>query len=365
MVFAADAAKPDHAAAVQPINAMRPNVQQFIDMMVTKHQFNRDALNLLFNKVQVRPEIISSMQQPYEAKPWYIYRKHFISQTRVKGGVKFWQQHKKVLAKVSQQYGVPVSVLVAIIGVETSYGHNRGKYSVLDTLSTLAFDYPPRTKFFTRELEQFLLLAREQHWETAKVLGSYAGAVGQPQFMPSSYRAYAVDYSQDGSIDLFDNIDDIIGSVANYLHKHGWKAGEAIIAPATTVGSDYTKLPKQSGKPSYTLSELLHYGIHVTGKYPDTTKALFVTVEESKDTQAYWLGFYNFYVIKRYNISNLYALAVTQLSQLIDTDYHKQVKADATKPKKHTPPKISKKAVPSTTLTLTPGSSASVSPALS
>lgn len=314
----------DNQDTVQIINSKRADVQAFIAKMVNQHQFNQTKLETLFDNVEVRPEIIRSMKSPYEAKPWYVYRRHFLSKARIDGGVKFWQQHQKTLANMSQQYGIPVPIMVAIVGVETKYGHTRGNYSVLDTLATFAFDYPPRKKFFTRELEQFLLLSREQKWDPRKILGSYAGAVGQPQFMPSSYRAYAVDYDKKGNIDLFDNMNDITASIANYLAKHHWKTGEPIIATPTIVGNDYKKLAKLNGKNQYTLSELLHYGIHVKGKYADGTKASFFVLETSKDTEGYWLGFHNFHVIMRYNTSKLYALAVTQLANAIEQAYNKQ-----------------------------------------
>ncbi len=304
--------------------ATRPDVQSYIQELVQKYHFKQTDVEGLFNNLTLRPELIDAMKKPYEAQPWYIYREHFLTPQRIAGGVAFWHAHEKVLTKISNDYNVPVSVIVAIIGVETHYGTNRGTYPVLNTLATLGFDYPPRQDFFRNELTQFLLLAREQGWDAKKVLGSYAGAVGQPQFMPSSYRAYAVDYDKTGKIDLFDNIDDIIASVANYLSSYGWQMDQPTVSTATLVGDDYKTLPNQSTKPQLTLNELAHYGITTTNTSVNpTTKAIFFNVQiNAQGDQQYWLGFHNFYVITRYNTSALYALAVTQLAQAIEQAYN-------------------------------------------
>lgn len=305
----------------------RHDVKSFIHMMVTKHKFNQEKLTALFEKIQLRPEVIAAMNKPYEAQPWYIYQKHFLSQNRIDGGVAFWKQHQKTLSRAEKQYGVPAQIIVAIIGVESLYGEKRGKYSVLDTLATIGFDYPSRATFFQKELAEFLILSREQDWDPATILGSYAGAVGQPQFMPSSYRAYAVDFSNKrGHADLFDNEDDVIGSIANYMHKNGWQRNGPIYSHAIIHGNGYKKINTSERKPTYTISELKKLGVEPAGKYFGTDKALFFNVEAAPQQFDYWIGFNNFYVITRYNTSKLYALAVSQLADKIALAYKHPVK---------------------------------------
>lgn len=302
----------------------RDDVKSYITHVAKQYQFEANKLTILFRKIRLRPEVIAAFNKPYEAKPWYIYRKHFINQARIKGGVKFWRQHKAVLARAEKKFGVPAKIIVAIIGVESSYGKHRGKYSVLNTLATLAFDYPRRAKYFQKELTQFLILSREQQWNPTVVLGSYAGAVGQPQFMPSSYRAYGIDFSNhNGKINLFSNLDDIIGSVANYLAKHGWQRNQAIYVQAKVTGDRYQTLSQKNRKPRYTLKQLSSYNIKPVNNYSAKTKAYFFTVKESDKKLSYWLGFQNFYAITRYNWSNLYALAVSQLADKISAAYNK------------------------------------------
>ncbi len=196
-----------------------PGLSEFIDEMVTKHQFERNNLESLFEKVEVKQSILKAISRPAErSKPWYDYRKIFISNKRIKGGVTFWQQHSDDLAKAEQQYGVSAEIIVAILGVETRYGGNVGGYRVIDALSTLAFRYPPRSPFFRSELENFLILTREENMSQLDPVGSYAGAMGLGQFMPSSYRAYAVDFDDDQYRDIWTNPTDAIGSIANYLN---------------------------------------------------------------------------------------------------------------------------------------------------
>ncbi|MCC2666983.1 MAG: mltB [Gammaproteobacteria bacterium] len=305
----------------------RPEVQNFIQQMVDKYQFDPKELNALFDQVRLRPQVIASMESPYEAKPWYMYKERFVSQERIDKGILFWAEHHDLLMRAEKVYGVTPSVIVAIIGVESFYGQQKGKYSVLDTLSTLAFDYPRRATYFSKELQEFLLLCREQGWEPTHVLGSYAGAVGQPQFMPSSYRAYAVDFTKNGEIDLFDNMGDIIGSVASYFHAHGWIDRGPIAVPAKITGEGYLKVLAAKGlKPTMTLAQLAHYGIHPQGKkISSKEKAILFKVEVAPNQFQYWLGFNNFYVITRYNTSILYALATAQLVDATDAARKKKI----------------------------------------
>ncbi|HEX5364951.1 MAG TPA: lytic murein transglycosylase B, partial [Gallionella sp.] len=209
-----------------------PGIPQFIDEMVVKHQFRRDELENVFAHAQHRPAIIEAISRPATFKPWPEYRASFVNRQRVKFGLIFWDKYRMTLRRAEQKYGVPQEIIVALIGVETIYGRNAGNYRVLDALTTLAFDYPRRAVFFRDELENYLLLAREQQFDLLSLRGSYAGAMGVPQFMPSSYRKYAVDFNGNRKIDLLREDSDAIGSVANYLQGYGWLAREPVAVRA-------------------------------------------------------------------------------------------------------------------------------------
>jgi len=284
--------------------------------MVTQYHFNKDNLNEIFDQVQLQPTILKIMARPAEKWDWYKYQTFFITAKRINGGVNFWKQHAKTLEKVEKEDGVPASVIVAIIGVETFYGQNQGSYRVLDSLATLAFEYPKRKTFFQNVLKEYLLLARENQFNATSILGSYAGAIGQGQFMPSSYRSYAIDYSGTGISDLRNDTDDVIASVGNYLKVHGWKAGEPIAVKAKVTGSKYKKLKANTLSPRYSLRFLKTYGVVPVKPYHSQLKTNFIILQGAK-TPEYWLGFYNFYVISRYNPRINYAMAVYQLSVAI------------------------------------------------
>lgn len=290
---------------------------EFIDRMVTEHEFDRDELKALFAEVAYKDAIIQAMERPAErVRPWHEYREIFITEQRIAQGVEFWRQHRQTLERAEQQWGVPAEVIVAIIGVETSYGRNKGRWRVLDALSTLAFDYPKRSPFFTRELEQFLILTREQGKDPLELVGSYAGAMGYGQFMPSSYRHYAYDFDGDGLIDIWDNPVDAIGSVANYFSEHGWKPDAPVVSRAAVREGFDDSVANQSLKPEHTLGELAGYGF-VTKQALSPDLAATAMVLEGKTGPEYWIGLENFYVITRYNHSRLYAMAVHQLGELI------------------------------------------------
>ena len=252
-------------------------------------------------------------------KKWFEYRAIFLKDKRINQGVNFWNKHKTTLTKVSNESGVPIEIIVAIIGVETYYGGNKGHYKVLDALYTLAFDYPKRSKFFTKELEQFLVLAEKENISATETLGSYAGAMGFGQFMPSSYLMYAKDYDQDGQRDLIDNIDDAIASVANYLKAHGWKNEQAIIYQAS-ANKGFKPLKKQALKPSLTIKELKEMGYTTDQKLVDDEYITLIQLQQ-KNHKEYWFGLHNFYVITRYNHSEMYAMAVYQLALAIKSKY--------------------------------------------
>jgi membrane-bound lytic murein transglycosylase B len=299
----------------------QPQVQIFIDDMSEKHGFSKAELTRVFEQAERRDDIIELMSKPAEKKlKWFEYRKIFLTESRIEGGVAFWKQHADILARAETEFGVDPQVLVAIIGVETRYGSNTGRHRVLDALSTLAFDYPPRSKFFTGELEQFLVLAREENIDMFTARGSYAGAMGYGQFIPSSYRNYAVDFDANGERDLWDSPMDIIGSVANYFRVHGWEQGAPVAIPAEVTGNSYQMVLDLGYKPNTVLDALRHDGITPTTPMADDHVAALIAFQQ-QDGPEYWLGFNNFYVITRYNHSPLYAMAVFQLSEEIRAAY--------------------------------------------
>ena len=293
----------------------------FISKMVTTHQFNESQLNKLFQAVEIKDDILKKISSPAESMPWYKYRKIFMTNARINGGVKFWQENKPALTAVEQQTGVPAEIIIAIIGVETAYGQKTGNYRVIDALSTLAFAYPPRSQFFLGELESFLLLCREEHINPLEPLGSYAGAMGMPQFMPSSFNAYAIDYDNDSHRDIWHDNGDAIASVANYFVKHHWQTGQAIAIPVTAAGDGYKTALNGDLKPDLRLDQLESLNLKISRPLPLNTKVKLLAFEQEpkgqKPGEELWAGLDNFYVITRYNHSPLYAMAVYQLSQSI------------------------------------------------
>ena len=296
-----------------------PAVQAFIQEMVDKHQFNKKDLNVWFKEAKTQPSIIAAMQRPAESKAWYQYRAIFLTPERIQAGVEFWKTHESALLEAQKRYGVPPEVVTAIIGVETFYGKNKGSYRVLDALSTLAFDYPPRAAFFKSELAHFFLLCREHHFDPLIPKGSYAGAMGMPQFISSSYRHYAVTLDDKSEIDLINNPSDAIGSVAHYFKQHGWKTGQAIAVPATLKKAADASLiaDRKNPKPTLSLADAKTYGIVTKTKTNPNDPFALLELEGSDNKPEYWLGMNNFYVITRYNHSSLYAMAVYQLSEAI------------------------------------------------
>ena len=303
----------------------RPDVQAFIIKMVKKHGFNKSQLDNLFNAVKIRPQVIRHINKPLEKELWDTYQMLFVNEWRIQHGVKFWNQYEAALQQAEATYGVPASIIVATIGVETKYGQKMGEYRVMDSLTNLAFSDSSRAPFFRRELEQFLLLTQEEHLDPFKIMGSYAGAIGQPQFMPSSYRHYAVNFSKSGKTDLINNEVDVIGSIANYYRKHGWKNNEPVAIQAMIIGNRYDYLLKKNKiKQPLTLAELSQYGVLPNRKFTNDEHKVKVIELQKHYSKEYWLGFRNFSVIKRYNSSDLYAMAVYQLSIYI-TDLRKRL----------------------------------------
>lgn len=291
----------------------RDDVKQFIDMMHNEHQFDKSQLLDWFSKATRQAKTLEAIAKPAERLPWYKYRRIFLTDKRTRQGIAFMKEHWEILARAERQYGVPPEIITAIIGIETFYGIYLGKYPAFDTLVTLGFDYPKREKFFRSELENYLLLVREEGFDPFDLKGSYAAAIGAPQFISSSYRHYAIDFDGDGKRDLLNNINDTIGSVANYFKRHGWRAGEAITVMANFKGRQF---PEYDMKPVHSIDALSRQNLFPTQPVKSALLATPVQLE-LKNGYEYWLGLHNFYVITRYNHSNLYAMAVYQLSRRI------------------------------------------------
>ncbi|WP_137820121.1 lytic murein transglycosylase B [Pseudomonas sp. 2FG] len=294
-----------------------PQVAEFVAEMTRDYGFAGEQLVSLFREVERKQTILDAISRPAEkVKPWKDYRPIFITDSRIARGVDFWRQHEAALARAEREYGVPAQVIVAIIGVETFYGGNTGSYRVIDALSTLGFDYPPRAEFFRKELKQFLLLAREQQLDPLTLKGSYAGAMGLPQFMPSSFRAYAVDFDGDGQINIWSDPDDAIGSVASYFKRHGWVTGEPVVSTAQINGEQADEGLTQGLDPVKTVGQLRALGWASHEALRDDLAVTAFRLEGEAGPE-YWLGLPNFYVITRYNRSAMYAMAVHQLSDLL------------------------------------------------
>ncbi len=295
----------------------KPDIQAFIDSMVEKHDYDADKLREILGAAEMKRSIIDQISKPAERTlTWGEYRKIFITRARIRAGAEFWREHREILEDISDRNGVPIEILVGIIGVETYFGRITGGHRVIDALSTLAFYYPPRSKFFHKELEQFLLLVREEGMTATDAVGSYAGAMGRPQFMPSSYRAYAIDSTGDGKRDIWNNWADVAGSVANYFNAHGWNNGEEVVAPATLSARWNGTLPKNKLKAEETVWSLSDMGVVFSTTLPNEAAGQLLSLEGA-DGDELWVGFHNFFVITRYNRSVMYALAVHQLGQEI------------------------------------------------
>ncbi|MDD5409853.1 MAG: lytic murein transglycosylase B [Methylobacter sp.] len=288
-------------------------INAFIKQMVATYQFNESELHDLFASVEIKDDILKRISSPSEGLPWYKYRKIFLTEARIDAGVQFWRENEQALTAAEKQYGVPAEIIIAIIGVETLYGKNTGNHRVIDALSTLAFAYPPRSKFFLSELESYLLLCRDEHINPADPLGSYAGAMGMPQFMPSSFRSYAVDFDTDDRRDIWHNSSDVIASIGNYFAKHHWQAGQAIAIPVTAKDKNYKSALNKDLKPDLSLAELESLNLIISRQLPLDSKVKLLSFEQQQGEEL-WAALDNFYVITRYNHSPLYAMAVYQLS---------------------------------------------------
>lgn len=293
----------------------RPEVDAYVEQMA-QQGFSRADLTKLFKDAQHKQSIIDAISRPAEkVKPWSEYRDVFVTDQRIAEGVQFWRDNAAALARAQQEYAVPPEIVIAIIGVETRYGRNAGAYRVIDALSTLAFDYPPRSDFFRNELTQYLLLTREEGIDPRSLTGSYAGAMGYGQFMPSSFRNWAVDFDGDGKRNIWTDPVDAIGSVANYFRQHGWIADGQVVEPASVSSPKADGVANESLSLQYTVGQLRAFGVSVDG-VSDAAEAGLYRMDGNNGIE-YWVGLHNFYVITRYNHSSMYALAVHQLGQAI------------------------------------------------
>lgn len=298
--------------------AEREDVQGFIADMQARHGFDAERLGVLFGKTRPVPAVLRAIAPPADprVKSWNNYRARFIEPKRIAAGLAFWQRHAGTLAKAEALTGVPAEIIVAIIGIETFYGRHLGRFDSFAALATLAFDYPPRAELFRRELEALLLLARDEHRPPDSYRGSFAGAIGLPQFLPSSIRAYANDFDGDGRVDLTGSPEDAIGSVANFLSEHGWEAGGPLAVKVSPGGTAHEALIAEGILPRRRPQEMFEFGMEIPADAPDAPAALIDLVTPDAPTE-YWLGYRNFYVITRYNRSSFYAMAVWQFAQAL------------------------------------------------
>jgi membrane-bound lytic murein transglycosylase B len=296
------------------------SVNNFIDEMVAQYGFDKTKLDQLFASVEIKSNILQAISRPAEKdKPWYEYRRIFLTPEHIQGGVAFWKANQNSLNRAQEVFGVAPEVIVSILGVETRYGRHTGRYRVIDSLSTLAFHYPPRSRFFRQQLVEFLLLAREEKRNPRYFTGSYAGAMGLAQFMPDSFRNYAVDFDQDGWRDIWENPRDAVGSIANFLkRKGGWQAEAPVVSFAKANGVGYRHWLDKGLKPSIPLQQLLQEGIEISDPVSKDELASVFVLEQEEGPQV-WIGFRNFYALMRYNPSPLYAMAVYQLAEAIKT----------------------------------------------
>ena len=310
-------AKPVNPPAAARFDLHRPEIVAFINEVTQRDGLKRRDVRRLLKEARPQPKIIDIMNRPIEkVAPWWEYREHFVNPERVSDGAQFWADHRESLERVAATYQVPPEYLVAILGVETRYGRVTGHYRVLDALATLAFDYPPRQRYFAGELAQFLVLAKENQLDPLTTTGSYAGAMGAPQFMPSAYRRYAVAAGNDQRRDLWGDWDDILASVANYLHENGWQAGQPVLAETRLDPAATFHIEPHSLELNETVDSLGAHGVKVDLDVPADTRALLILAEQP-DGPSYRVGFQNFYVLTRYNASPRYAMAVHDLAQAI------------------------------------------------
>lgn len=291
-------------------------IVEFIQKMVEKHQFSQEELTVLMDNAKKKDGILNAFDKPATSKPWSFFKKLYVTEWREKEGVKFWEKHAQTLIRAEDQFGIPQEIITALIGIETNYGTYTGEFRIVDAFYTLGFYGKRRNKYFLKEFEEFLILARENNIAPNSIKGSFAGAIGIAQFMPSSYREYAIDFDGDGKADLENSVADAIGSASNYLKRHGWKRGEPIVFPVSADNDQVLIEMAGKSKPNRTYGELKQAGVKQDlGLNDDLAVGLFKL--EGDEGVELWMSLKNFYVITRYNPSNNYALAMVQLSEKI------------------------------------------------
>ena len=298
------------------------NVQRFIDYEVQSGQFTRNELENFFGGVEYKGNIVNIMNRPGTSRPWYEFRQANAGGTRVSAGRRFYAQNKGVIDAVAKSYGVPAEIIVAIVGIETNYGTNMGSFRVADSLSTLAFDYPRRAEFFQKELNEFLLMTKAEKRDVYSFKGSYAGAMGMPQFMPSSFRKYAVDYDGDGFHDIWNNVGDVAASVANYMKAHGWQTNGKMVVPVTlTINQELQGIIDEKTALTRTVAVFKRLGVQPQEVVGDHEKAILYRLETSPGVYEYYLGLTNFYAVWQYNHSRMYVTAVRDIANGVSGDY--------------------------------------------
>ena len=301
--------------------------EELITELVEEHGFDEQYVASIFNQISYLPQLIENISKPAEkTKTWEEYRSIFITPKRIAAGILFSNQHKELLARVENETGIPKNILLGILGVETSFGRIQGNYRVIDSLYTLVAGYPPRSDFFKKQLIHLFYLSREQNLPIESIKGSYAGAMGAPQFIPSSYRDFAIDGNSDGKIDLFNSWDDVLMSIGNYLEKNGWRSNENILSEASLAHdvtdakngtlNDLSDYFSKAIKPNHSIEELKNAGFIFSTSLPNNSRAQPIYLEGSSKEKSF-IGFHNFYVITTYNRNVMYALAVYQLGESI------------------------------------------------
>ncbi len=294
----------------------RPEVSDFVNEMSREHGFHAAELLRVLGAAEKKQAILDAISRPAEKTlSWGEYGKIFLQDSRIRGGMDFWEKHRRTLQRAAETFGVPPEIIIAIIGVETRYGDIMGNYRTLDALVTLAFDYPPRARFFRSELGEYFLLTREYGFDPLSLKGSYAGAMGYGQFISSSYRNYAVDFDGDGTADLLGNPIDAIGSVGNYLARHGWQSGEPVLVQADTAENFVREVVNRASKPQTRIADWREQGFSPRSARTGEEQLAVVLGFSTGDKTEHWFGLHNFYVLTRYNRSRLYVMAVHQLAQ--------------------------------------------------
>ena len=292
-----------------------PNVQAFIDYQVKHNGFSRNELLSFFDNVAYKGNIINIMDRPGTSNPWYKFREGNAGAAKISGGQRFYQQNRQVIDQVARQYGVPAEIIVAIIGIETNYGPNTGSFRVADALATLAFEYPRRSEFFQKELNELLLMSREEREDPLSFTGSYAGAMGLPQFMPSSYRKWAVDADGDSHRNIWGSIPDVAASVANYMKAHGWQSGGKVVVPVSlSITPELQAVIDEKTELKYSVGQLRKMGVTPMQEIADHERAILFRLETSPGVYEYFIGLHNFYTIWQYNHSRMYVTAVRDIA---------------------------------------------------